>query len=89
MRTIGDAEKRFREDPIRLLRAVKFAGRLDLGIEPQVYDAIVYCRQDLMRAARPRVAEEILRLLRGGEARRSMYIAWETGVLDVLLHGAA
>jgi poly(A) polymerase len=31
------------------------------------------------------VAEEILRLMRGGQARRSIYIAWETGVLDVLL----
>ncbi|MBW2525377.1 MAG: polynucleotide adenylyltransferase PcnB [Deltaproteobacteria bacterium] len=85
VRTIGDPEKRFREDPVRLLRAVKFAGRLDLGIAADVYDAIVHCRHDLRLAARPRVAEEILRLLRGGQARRSIYIAWETGVLDVLL----
>jgi poly(A) polymerase len=85
VRTIGDPETRFREDPVRLLRAIKFAGRLDLGIAPEVYDAIVYCRETLHQAARPRVAEEILRLLRGGQARRSVYIAWETGVLDVLL----
>lgn len=85
VRTIGEPEKRFREDPVRLLRAVKFAGRLDLGIAPDVYDAIVHCRHDLRLAARPRVAEEILRLLRGGQARRSIYIAWETGVLEVLL----
>lgn len=85
VQTIGDPEKRFREDPVRLLRAVKFAGRLDLGIAPDVYDAIVACRHDLRLAARPRVAEEILRLLRGGQARRSIYIAWETGVLDVLI----
>jgi poly(A) polymerase len=85
VRTIGDPEARFLEDPVRLLRAIKFAGRLDLGIAPDVYDAIVYCRESLRLAARPRVAEEILRLLRGGQARRSIYIAWETGVLDVLL----
>lgn len=83
--TIGEPEVRFREDPVRILRAIKFAGRLDLGLSPAVYDAIVYCREQLNLSARPRVAEEILRLLRGGEARRSMYIAWETGVLDVLL----
>ncbi len=83
--TIGEPETRFREDPVRILRAIKFAGRLDLGLSPAVYDAIVYCREQLNLSARPRVAEEILRLLRGGEARRSMYIAWETGVLDVLL----
>ncbi len=85
VRTIGDPEVRFYEDPVRLLRAIKFAGRLDLGIEPDVYESIVFCRESLRMAARPRVAEEILRLLRGGQARRSIYIAWETGVLDVLL----
>jgi len=83
--TIGDPETRFREDPVRILRALKFAGRLDLAITPDVYDAIVYCREALALAARPRLSEEILRLLRGGQARRTIYLAWETGVLDVLL----
>jgi len=83
--TIGQPETRFREDPIRILRALKFAGRLDLGITPEVYDAIVYCRDALELAARPRLSEEILRLMRGGQARRTIFMAWETGVLDVLL----
>ena len=83
--TIGDPETRFREDPVRILRALKFAGRLDLGITPDVYDAIVFCRESLALAARPRLSEEIMRLLRGGQARRTIYLAWETGVLDVLL----
>lgn len=83
--TIGQPETRFREDPIRILRALKFAGRLDLGISPEVYDAIVYCRDALELAARPRLSEEILRLMRGGQARRTLFMAWETGVLDVLL----
>ncbi|HRI67081.1 MAG TPA: polynucleotide adenylyltransferase PcnB [Polyangium sp.] len=85
VQTIGDPETRFREDPIRILRALKFAGRLGFGITPDVYDAIVFCREALALAARPRVAEEIMRLLRGGQARRTIYLAWETGVLDVLL----
>ncbi len=85
VRTIGEPEMRFREDPVRILRAIKFSGRLDLGITPDVYDAIVYCRETLELSARPRVAEEILRQLRSGHARRCTYIAWETGVLDVLL----
>jgi poly(A) polymerase len=83
--TIGDPETRFREDPVRILRALKFAGRLDLGITADVYDAVVFCRESLALAARPRLSEEILRLLRGGQARRTIYLAWETGVLDVLL----
>lgn len=83
--TIGDPETRFREDPVRILRALKFAGRLGFAITPDVYDAIVFCREALALAARPRLSEEILRLLRGGQARRTIYLAWETGVLDVLL----
>jgi poly(A) polymerase len=83
--TIGEPVVRFREDPIRILRAIKFAARLDLGIAPDVYDAMVGTRDDLAKAARPRVFEEILRLLRGGAAHRSMWLMWETGVMAVLL----
>jgi poly(A) polymerase len=83
--TIGDPMVRFREDPIRILRAIKFAARLDLGIAPDVYDAMVACREDLAKAARPRVFEEILRLLRGGAAHRSMWLLWEMGAMAILL----
>ena len=83
--TIGEPVIRFREDPVRILRAIKFAARLDLGIEPDVYDAMVTCRDELARAARPRVFEEILRLLRGGAAQRSMWLFWELGVMSILL----
>ncbi len=83
--TIGDPVVRFREDPVRILRALKFAGRLDLGIRPATYDAMVHCRDALELAARPRLAEEVLRLLRGGEARRTLFLAWESGILAVLL----
>jgi poly(A) polymerase len=85
LHTIGDPMVRFREDPIRILRAVKFAARLDLGIAPDVYDAMVGTRDDLAKAARPRLFEEILRLLRGGAARRSMWLLWETGAMSVVL----
>ncbi|HEY4159797.1 MAG TPA: polynucleotide adenylyltransferase PcnB [Polyangiaceae bacterium] len=83
--TIGNPIVRFQEDPVRILRAIKFAARLDLGITPEVYDAIVQCRSTLRRAARPRLFEEILRLLRSGSARRAFWLSWECGVLDVLL----
>jgi poly(A) polymerase len=83
--TIGDPIVRFREDPVRILRAIKFAARLDLGIEPDVYDAMVGQRGELARAARPRLFEEILRLLRGGAAHRSMWLLWEIGAMAVLL----
>ncbi len=83
--TIGDPTVRFREDPVRILRAIKFAARLDLGITPDVYDAMVACREELSRAARPRLFEEILRLMRGGAAHRSMWLLWEMGAMAILL----
>jgi len=83
--TIGTPVVRFQEDPVRILRAIKFAAQLDLGVTPEVYDAMVLCRGALRKAARPRLFEEVLRLLRSGASRRAFWLAWETGVLDVLL----
>ena len=85
VRTIGAPDLRFREDPVRILRAIKFSARLDLGIHPDLYDAMVAQREELSRAARPRLLEELLRLLRGGAAHRSYWLMWETGALGVLL----
>ena len=85
IRTIGDPTVRFREDPVRILRAVKFASRLDIGISPEVYESMVDNRDELARAARPRIFEEISRLLRGGAAHRSMWLLWESGGMGVLL----
>ncbi len=85
IRTIGDPAVRFREDPVRILRAVKFAARLDVGISPEVYEALVDNRDELARAARPRIFEEVSRLLRGGAAHRSMWLLWELGGMAVLL----
>ncbi|MFZ5889861.1 MAG: polynucleotide adenylyltransferase PcnB [Myxococcota bacterium] len=83
--TIGNPVVRFLEDPVRILRAIKFSARLDFGMTPDVYDAIVSCRSALRRAAKPRLFEEVLRLMREGASHRALFIAWETGVLDELL----
>lgn len=85
VRTIGDPAIRFREDPIRILRAVKFCARLDLGIDPDLYDAMIDQRQTVSRASPPRTFEEILRLLRGGASQRAFYLLWDTGLLSVML----
>ena len=84
VRTIGDPDIRFREDPVRILRAIKFAARLDFAIEPATYAALLRQRGEISKCAAPRVVEEIYRLLRGGAARRSIELLVETGVLDVL-----
>jgi poly(A) polymerase len=85
LRVIGEPSVRFREDPIRILRAIKFAARLDLGIDKDVYFAMISHMVELSKAAKPRLGEEILRLLRGGEAARSIHLLWESGALAELL----
>src|SRR5690349_15664740 len=84
VRTIGDPDIRFREDPVRMLRAVKFAARLDLEIEPATLAALLRHRGEVAKCAQPRVLEEVYRLLRSGAARRSMALLIETGLASVM-----
>jgi poly(A) polymerase len=84
IRSIGDSNVRFREDPIRILRALKFAARLGFDIDPEAYAAILQHRAEIAKSAATRVLEELYRLLRGGAARRSLELLDVTGVLGVL-----
>ncbi len=84
VRTIGDPDVRFQEDPVRMLRAIKFAARLDFGFEPSTWEALLRWRGEISKCAPPRLLEEIHRLLRGGAARRSFELMVETNVLAVL-----
>ena len=85
LRTIGHPNLRFREDPVRMLRAVKFAARLDFEIEPETYAAIRAERSELRKAAVPRLLEEIVRMLWGGAAGRSFELLAELELLEILM----
>ncbi len=85
VRTIGDPDIRFREDPVRILRAVKFAARCDLTIEAETYRRMMEHKAELAKCAQARVTEEFYRLLRAGAARRSFELLFETGLLEFLL----
>jgi len=85
IRTIGDPEIRIREDPVRILRAVRFACRLRFEIEPRTYAAMEGAVEDLPRCAPPRLLEETFRLLRGGIAKPSLKLLKALGALKLLL----
>jgi poly(A) polymerase len=85
LRTIGDPEVRLAEDPVRILRAVKFATRLDLEIDDPTWDAMCDVAPDLDKAAAPRVLEEIFRLARSGVATAAFQMLRDVGALDVLV----
>jgi poly(A) polymerase len=85
IRTIGEPDIRFREDPVRMLRAVEFASRLGFAITPDAYEAILNHRKEIVKSAPPRVTEELGQSLKGGHALTTFLLMRELGLLDSLL----
>ncbi len=84
LRTIGDPSRRVREDPVRILRAVKFSTRLKLDLDPLLSAAMAEHHADLRKSAPPRVFEEILRILSGAKPERSIEMLAKLGVVQLL-----
>jgi poly(A) polymerase len=85
IRTIGDPDIRFQEDPVRMMRAVEFASRLGFAMTPDAYEAILRHRKEIVKSAPPRVTEELAQALRGGHALPTLLLMREVGLLDVLM----
>lgn len=85
VRVIGDPDVRFREDPVRMMRAIEFASRLGFEIEADTYKGILRHRNEILKASAPRVSEEILELLRRGWSRGAIRLMVDTGLLEPLL----
>lgn len=82
IRTIGEPLVRFREDPVRMIRAIKFAARLDFTIEPETWQALLECAPDIARCSRARLVEELYKLLRGGSAGRAFELMLEANLFQ-------
>jgi poly(A) polymerase len=82
IRTIGDPDVRFQEDPVRMLRACELAGRLDFQIDAATRDAVVRQRREIAKASAPRIAEEVGQILRSGSAAAILGWASELGLLE-------
>jgi poly(A) polymerase len=92
IRSIGDPDERFREDPVRMQRAVAFAARLGFRIDPPVLDAIDDAGPLLATAAPARLMDEYYKILRSGAAARTAALLRDTGLLAALsdvLHAGA
>ena len=81
MRCIGDPDGRFIEDPIRMLRAIALAARLDFQIDTPTYDAILRHRAAITRSAPARLLEELYKILRSGASARVFRGLAEAGLL--------
>ena len=85
VRAIGDPYERFREDHLRLLRAVRFAARLNFEIEAETFAAMRRDHALIQRVALERVREELVRILTEGGARRGFEMLDGTGLLEDIL----
>ncbi len=85
IRTVGDPERRFAEDHLRLLRAVRFAARLGFAIEPATMRAMQRLAPTIQRVSAERVRDELARILTEGGARRGFELLDETGLLKEVL----
>ena len=85
IRTIGDPERRFTEDKLRLLRAIRFAARFEYTIEPPTSAAIRKLASQIEVVSRERVRDELTRMLTEGHARRAFLLLDESGLLPHVL----
>jgi putative nucleotidyltransferase with HDIG domain len=85
IRAIGEPESRFREDHLRLLRAVRFAARLGFEIEERPFSAIRSLAPLIRNVSAERVRDEIARILTEGGARRGMELLDATGLLREIM----
>ncbi len=81
IRCIGDPSVRFIEDPVRMLRAVVLAARLQFTIDEPILDAIKVHRHEIARSAPARLMEEFYKILRSGHAEEAMRQLRATGLM--------
>ena len=85
IRTIGAPEERFAEDHLRLLRAVRFAARLDFEIEPLTFAAVKLLAPKIRRISAERIRDELLKLFRPPHAARGLVLLRDSGLLEPVL----
>src|SRR4249920_3292119 len=82
VRSIGDPDVRLNEDPVRMIRAIAIAARLDFTIEPTLLQAIRTHRHEIAKSSLPRLLEEYYKILRAGSAEKAFRQLAEVGLLE-------
>jgi poly(A) polymerase len=81
IRTIGDPDERFEQDPVRMIRVIRHAARTGFPIQGQTYQAILRHRDEIQKCSPSRLRDEFLRELKEGVAKSSLHLILETGLL--------
>lgn len=89
LRLIGDPETRYREDPVRMLRAARFEAKLGFSIEPATAEPMARLSELLAGVPAARLFDETLKLFLTGHGARSYAVLKQRGLLEVLLPNLA
>lgn len=89
IRLIGDPRIRFTEDPVRMLRAIRFAAALDFEIEPEAWEALCELSPIISRTSPARLYEEIQKVFLMGSAQPAFLLLEKSGLLAALFPGFA
>ena len=89
IRTIGDPDVRFCEDPVRMLRAIRFAARLGFDIDRRSWKSILRNHEEILKASPARLFEEIAKLFVYGAGAESLRYMSKCGLLENLLPGVS
>ena len=84
IRAVGQAEKRFSEDALRILRAFRFMAKLGFDIDGDTLDAAVTCRDGLARISAERVTAELVGLFEGRDATSALSLMIDNGIFDAI-----
>ncbi len=82
VRSIGDPDVRLNEDPVRMLRAIAIAARLDFTIEPTLLAAIRTHRHEISKSSMARLLEEYYKILRAGSSEKAFRALADVGLLE-------
>ncbi len=85
LRTIGQSFVRFKQDPVRMIRLLKFIARFGLDADTEARQALLECRAEILKSAQARVLEELLRMLESGSAAPFFKLMAEHGLLEQIM----
>jgi len=85
IRAIGNPDERFEEDHLRILRAIRFAARLNFTIDPATWSAMLRSAPKITQIAAERIGEEIAMMMTEGGAARAMDLMIASGLMQLLL----
>ncbi len=89
LRAIGQPFQRFKQDPVRMIRCLKFQARFGLEVEEEARLALIDCKEEITKSAHARVLEEILRMLESGASKTFFQLMTDHGLMQQILPAIA